>query len=322
MQAIRIHAFGGPEVLRLDTLPDPAPGPGEALVRLSAAGVNFIDIYFRTGAYKGQLPLTLGQEGAGVVEAVGAGVTEVKPGDQVVYSNAQGAYATHQVVPAWKLVVIPAGIDPQVAAAVHLQGLTAHYLAESTFPLKSGDTALIHAAAGGVGGLLVQLAKRRGARVLATVGTEAKAEQARKYGADEVILYTQTDFAAEARRLTGGRGVDVVYDSVGKDTFDQSLDALRPRGYLVLYGQSSGAVPPMDPQTLNGKGSLYLTRPTLAHYTATREELLGRTNDLFEAIASGTLDVRIARTFPLPEAAAAHEFLASRQALGKVLVVP
>ena len=321
MQAVRIHEFGGPEVLRLETLPEPAPGPGEALVRLTAAGVNFVDIYFRTGSYKGKLPLTLGQEGAGVVEAVGAGVTEVRPGDRVVYSNAQGSYATHQVVAAWKLVVIPDNIDPQIAAAVHLQGLTAHYLATSTFPLKASDTALIHAAAGGVGGLLVQLAKRRGARVLATVGTEEKAEQARAHGADETILYTQTDFAAEARRLTDGRGVDVVYDSVGKDTFDRSLDSLRPRGYLVLYGQSSGAVPPMDPQTLNGKGSLFLTRPTLAHYTATREELLERTNDLFSAIAAGELEVRVARTFPLAEAGAAHEFLKSRQALGKVLLV-
>ncbi len=322
MQAIRIHAFGGPEVLRLDEVPTPEPGPGEARVRLEASGVNFVDIYFRTGSYRGSLPLTLGQEGAGVVEAVGAGVTEVQPGDRVVYSNAQGSYATRQVVAAWKLVQIPANIDTQVAAAVHLQGLTAQYLAESTFPLKPGDTALVHAAAGGVGGLLVQLAKRRGARVLATVGTQAKVEQARAAGADEVIVYSQSDFAAEARRLTGGRGVDVVYDSVGKDTFDKSLDSLRPRGCLVLYGQSSGAVPPMDPQTLNGKGSLFLTRPTLAHYTATRAELLHRTQELFDAISAGELDVRIARTFPLAEAAAAHTFLASRQALGKVLLIP
>ena len=322
MRAIRIHEFGGPEVLRFDEVPLPEPGAGEARVRLEAAGVNFVDIYYRTGSYKGQLPLTLGQEGAGVVEAVGPGVTEVQAGDRVVYSNAQGSYATHQVVPAWKLVRIPEGISTEAAAAVHLQGLTAHYLAESTYPLKTGDTALIHAAAGGVGGLLVQLAKRRGARVIATVGTEAKAVEARKHGADEVILYSQQDFTVEARRLTDGRGVDVVYDSVGKDTFDQSLNCLHPRGYMVLYGQSSGAVPPMDPQTLNAKGSLYLTRPTLAHYTATREELLHRTNDLFDAMQAGQLDVRIARTFPLAEAGAAQDYLKSRQALGKVLLAP
>jgi NADPH2:quinone reductase len=322
MHAIRIHQFGGPEVLQYDDMPTAEPGPGEARVRLEASGVNFIDIYHRTGSYRGQLPLTLGQEGAGVVEAVGEGVSEVAPGDRVVYSNTQGAYATQQRVAAWKLVVIPAGIPTEVAAAVHLQGLTAQYLTESTYPLKPGDTALIHAAAGGVGGLLVQLAKRRGARIIATVGTDAKAEQARAHGADEVIVYTRQDFAAEARRLTGGRGVDVVYDSVGKDTFDQSLNCLHPRGMMVLYGQSSGAVPPMDPQTLNAKGSLYLTRPTLAHYTATREELLHRTQELFDAITAGTLDVRIARTFPLIEAGAAQTFLASRQALGKVLLIP
>ncbi len=322
MQAIRIHQFGGPEVLQLDELPTPEPGAGEARVRLEAAGVNFVDIYFRTGSYKGALPLTLGQEGAGTVEAVGEGVTEVQVGDRVVYSDAHGAYATHQLVRAAKLVPVPPGISAQMAAAVHLQGLTAHYLAASTYPLKPGDTALIHAAAGGVGGLLVQIAKRRGARVLATVGTEAKAEEARAHGADEVIIYTQTDFATEVRRLTHDHGVDVVYDSVGKDTFDKSLDCLHPRGYLVLFGQSSGAVPPVDPQILNRKGSLYLTRPTLAHYTATRQELFERSNELFSAVAAGELSVRIARTFPLAEAAAAHEFLASRQALGKVLLIP
>jgi NADPH2:quinone reductase len=321
MHAIRIHAFGGPEVLRFEELPTPEPGPGEALVRIEAAGVNFIDIYHRTGAYKGELPLTLGQEAAGVVEAVGDGVAEARPGDRVVFTGVQGAYATHQVVPTWKLVPIPATVESEVAAAAHLQGLTAHYLAHSTYPLKPGDTALVHAAAGGVGGLLVQFAKRCGARVLATVSTEAKAQEARNAGADEVILYTQVDFAAEARRLTGGNGVDVVYDSVGKDTFDKSIDSLRPRGFMVLYGQSSGAVPPQDPQMLNRKGSLYLTRPTLGHYTATRAELLYRASELFSAIASGELQLRIARTFPLAEAAAAQAFLASRQALGKVLLV-
>lgn len=322
MHAIRIHQFGGPEVLQYDELPTPEPGPGEARVRLEASGVNFIDMYHRTGAYRGQLPLTLGQEGAGVVEAVGEGVGEVAPGDRVVFSSAQGAYATQQLVAAWKLVAIPASIPTEVAAAVHLQGLTAQYLTESTYPLKPGDTALIHAAAGGVGGLLVQLAKRRGVRIIATVGSDAKAEQARAHGADEVVVYTRQDFTAEARRLTGGRGVDVVFDSVGKDTFEQSLNSLRPRGMMVLYGQSSGAVPPMDPQTLNAKGSLFLTRPTLAHYTATRDELLHRTQALFDGITAGTLDVRIARTFPLSEAGAAQTFLASRQAMGKVLLTP
>ena len=322
MHAIRIHQFGGPEVLALDELPLPEPGPGEARVRLEASGLNFIDIYQRTGAYRGALPLTLGQEAAGVVDAVGPDAAEVKAGDRVVYASVMGAYAQYAVVPAWRLVPFPAEVDPQQAAAVMLQGLTAHYLTHSTHPLRAGETALVHAAAGGVGQLLVQVCKRLGARVLATVSTDAKAQVARDRGADEVILYTQVDFESEVKRLTGGRGVDVVYDSVGKDTFDHSLNCLRPRGYLVLYGQSSGAVAPVDPQILNAKGSLFLTRPTLGHYTATRAELHSRATDLFEWMRAGQLKVTIDKTFPLAQAAEAHRYLQSRQAMGKVLLIP
>jgi NADPH2:quinone reductase len=322
MQAIRVHQFGGADVLSLDQVPVPAPGPGEARVKLEAAGVNYIDIYHRTGQYKGALPLTLGQEGAGVVEAVGANVTEVKPGDRVAYASQQGSYAEYQVVSAWRLVPIPAAISTQQAAAVMLQGMTAHYLCHSTYPLRPGDTALVHAAAGGVGLLLVQMAKRCGARVIGTVSTEEKAQLARQAGADEVILYTQTDFEAEVKRFTAGKGVHVVYDSVGKTTFDKSLNCLRPRGYMVLFGQSSGAVPPLDPQVLNAKGALFLTRPTLGFYTANRPELQSRTNDLFAWMASGELKVRIDRTFPLAQAAEAHRYMEGRQSKGKVLLIP
>ncbi len=322
MKAVRVHEFGGPEVLRVDDVPLPEPGAGEARVKIEAVGVNFIDTYHRTGAYRGALPLTLGQEAGGVVEAVGPGVTEVKVGDRVVFASVQGTYAEYAAAPAWRLVPIPANVDTQHATAVYLQGLTAHYLTFSTYPLRPGDTALVHAAAGGLGLLMVQVARRRGARVIGTVSTEAKAQLAREAGADEVILYTQTDFEAEVKRLTGGRGVDVVYDSVGKTTFDQSLNCLRPRGYLVLCGQASGAVPPMDPQTLNAKGSLYLTRPTLAHYTADRAELLQRATDLFDWLGSGELKVRIDKTFPLAEAAEAHRYLESRRAMGKILLRP
>lgn len=322
MRAIRVHEFGGPEVLKIDELPLPEPGPAEARVRIEAVGVNFIDIYHRSGAYKGNLPLTLGQEAAGVVDAVGAEVTGVKPGDRVVYASVQGSYADYALVPADRLVPIPAGLDTKEACACFLQGLTAHYLSYSTFPLQAGQTALVHAAAGGLGQLLVQMAKRLGARVFGTVSTEAKAALARAAGADEVILYTQVDFEAEAKRLTDGKGVDVVYDSVGKTTFDKGLNCLRRRGTMVLCGQSSGAVPPFDPQTLNAKGSLYLTRPTLAHYTADRDELLWRANDLLGWLAAGELKVRIDRTFPLGEAAAAQTYLASRQSSGKVLLLP
>jgi NADPH2:quinone reductase len=322
MKAVRVHSFGGPEVLRYEEVPLPEPGSGEARVKIEVAGVNFIDIYHRTGQYRGQLPMILGMEAAGVVDVVGAGVTEVRPGDRVAYAMQQGSYAEYAIVPAWKLVPVPDEIDNRLAAAVMLQGMTAHYLTHSTYPLQPGDTALVHAAAGGVGLLLVQLAKRRGARVIGTVSTEEKARLAREMGADEVILYTQSDFEAEVRRITDGRGVDVVYDSVGKATFDKSLNCLRPRGYLVLYGQSSGAVPPLDPQVLNAKGSLFLTRPSLGHYAATRKELLERANDLFQWMAAGELVVRVDQTYPLTEAAAAHRYMEGRQTKGKVLLFP
>jgi NADPH2:quinone reductase len=322
MRAIRIHGFGGPEILSYDDVPTPEPGPGQARVKLAAVGVNFIDTYHRKGLYPGQLPLTLGQEGAGAVDAVGQGVTELQVGDRVVYASVQGAYAQYAVVPAARLVPIPEGVSFEQAAAAMLQGLTAHYLAFSTYPLKPGDTALIHAAAGGVGRLLVQVAKRCRARVIGTASTAEKIALARSGGADEVIAYTEEDFEAATKRLTNGKGVDVVYDSVGKTTFDQSLNCLRPRGYMVLYGQSSGPVPPFDPQILNAKGSLFLTRPTLGHYVATREELLQRTNDLFGWIAAGQLDVRIDKTFSLAQAADAHRYLEDRQTKGKVLLIP
>jgi NADPH2:quinone reductase len=322
MRAIRVHEYGGPEVMRYEELPLLEPGENEARVRIVAAGLNFIDIYQRSGQYRLSLPLTLGLEAAGIVDAVGPGVTDLQPGDRVAYAMQQGAYAQFAVVPAWKLVPVPEAIELTVAAATMLQGMTAHYLASSTFPLQPGQTALVLAAAGGVGLLLTQIAKRRGARVIGAVSTAAKAELARRAGADEVILYTEADLEAEVKRLTGGRGVDVVYDSVGRDTFEKSLNCLRPRGLLALYGQSSGAVPPFDPQVLNAKGSLFLTRPSLGHYVATRAELLERANDLFAWIAAGELEVRIDRTFPLAEAAAAHVALASRQTTGKVLLIP
>jgi NADPH2:quinone reductase len=322
MKAIRVHTYGDAGVLRDDDLPLPEPGSGEARVKIEAVGVNFVDIYRRKGLYKGPLPFTVGSEAAGVVDAVGAGVTDLRMGDRVASAALPGAYAEYAVGPAAELVPLPDGVDTRTAAAVMLQGMTAHYLAASTYPLGDGDTALVHAAAGGVGQLLIQIAKRRGARVIGTVSTEEKARLARDAGADEVILYTQADFAVETRRLTGGRGVDVVYDSVGKTTFDQSLDVLRPRGYMVLYGQSSGPVPPVDLQILNSKGSLYVTRPTLAHYTADRAELLQRAGDLFAWIGAGTLNVRIDTTFPLSEAAAAHRYMEERRSKGKVLLIP
>jgi NADPH2:quinone reductase len=308
--------------LRYEEVPVPEPGPGQARVKIEAAGVNFIDIYFRTGQYKGNMPLLLGQEAAGVVDAVGPDVVEVKVGDRVAYAPEQGAYAEYAVVAAWRLVPVPEDLDLKLAAAVMLQGMTAHYLSHTTFPLKKGDTALVHAGAGGVGALLVQMAKRLGARVIATVSTEDKAREARNAGADEVVLYTEADFTAETKRLTEGRGVDVVYDSVGRSTFWGSLDCLRRRGYMVLYGQSSGAVEAFDPQVLNARGSLFLTRPSLGHYAADRAELLGRAGDVFKWIAAGELKVRIAAAYPLAEAADAHRFLESRQAKGKVLLVP
>lgn len=322
MKAVRVHQYGGLEALKYEDVPMPEPGEGEARVKIEAIGVNFIDIYHRIGRYQGSLPLILGQEAAGTVDAVGPNVTDLKPGDRVVYASVQGSYAEYAVAPAWRLVTIPPGVDAQQSAAVILQGMTAHYLTHSTYPLKAGETALVHAAGGGTGQLLVQIAKRRGARVIGTASTEEKAALAREAGADEVILYTQTDFVTEVKRLTNNTGVDVVYESVGKDTFDQSLNCLRRRGYLVLFGQSSGSVPPMDPQILNAKGSLYLTRPTLAHYTADRAELLGRVNDLLSWIATGELKVRIDKTFPLAESGEAHRYLEDRQSKGKVLLIP
>lgn len=322
MKAIRVHACGGPEVLALRDCPEPEPGEGQALVRVEAVGVNFIDIYQRMGAYKLPLPFTPGNEAAGIVVKVGPGVTEVAIGDRVAYAGTIGSYAERAVVPAWRLVRIPEAIDSKTAAAVMLQGMTAHYLAHATYPLKPGDACLVHAAAGGVGLLLVQVAKRRGARVIGTVSTAAKADLARKAGADDVILYAEQDFEAETRRLTGGAGVQVVYDSVGKATFEKSLSCLAGRGCLVLYGQASGPVPPFDPQVLNSKGGLYLTRPSLVHYTATRTELLERANDILGWTARGELKVRIGAEFPLAGAAEAHRQLAARLTTGKVVLIP
>jgi NADPH2:quinone reductase len=322
MKAIRFHKFGGPEVLNYEDVALPEPGAGQVRVKIEAAGVNYTDIYQRSGQYPGQLPATLGQEAAGVVDAVGSGVTDIKIGQRVAYTSQPGAYAEFAVVPAGALVPIPDGVDTKTAAAVMLQGMTAHYLAMSTYPLKKGETALVHAAAGGVGQLLVQIAKRQGARVFGTVSTEEKARLAKEAGADEIIFYTQIDFAQETKRLTGGTGANVVYDSVGKTTFEGSLDSLRPRGYLVLFGQSSGAVPQFDPQILNRKGSLFLTRPTLVNYIASREELLWRSGDLFQWIKNGELKVRIDTTFPLSAAADAHRYMEGRQTKGKVLLIP
>jgi NADPH2:quinone reductase len=322
MKAIQVQQTGGPEQLRYTDVPVPAAGPGQALVRLTAGGVNFIDVYFRTGLYKAELPFIPGMEAAGVVESAGPDVTEVKPGDRVAYAMHRGSYAEMAAVPAWQLVPIPDGVDERTAAAAMLQGMTAHYLTRSSFPLKQGDTALVHAAAGGVGGILIQMAKRLGARVFGTVSTEAKAKLAREAGADEAILYTRQDFEAEVKRLTEGRGCDVVYDSVGKSTFDKSLNCLRPRGMMVLFGQSSGPVPPMDPTILNGKGSLFLTRPSLAHHCLTREELLWRAGEVLGAIRAGELRLRIDREYPLREAAQAHQDLEARKTTGKLLLIP
>ena len=322
MKAIQVKETGGPEKMELVDLPQPVAGPGQALVKIAASGVNFIDVYFRAGLYKVELPATLGSEAAGTVESVGAGVTEFAPGDRVAYAMARGSYAEYAVVPAAQLVKIPAAIDFQTAAAAMLQGMTAHYLTHSTFALKSGDTCLVHAAAGGAGLLLVQMARRIGARVFGTVSTEAKAQLARQAGADEIIFYTQQDFEAEVRRLTGGRGGDVVYDSVGATTFAKSLGCLRPRGMLALFGQSSGPVAPFDPNILNAKGSLFLTRPSLAHHLATREELLWRAGDVLGWIASGELRIRVDRVYPLAEAAEAHRALEGRHTAGKLLLIP
>ena len=321
MQAIRPSQTGGPEVLQLVEIPTPTPGPTEVLVRVAASGLNFIDVYHRTGLYPMPLPLPIGLEGAGTVEQVGSAVSELKVGARVAWAAVPGSYATHVVAPAERLVPVPDNVATDAAAALLLQGMTAHYLMKTTFPLRAGHTALVHAAAGGVGLLLIQLAKRSGAQVIGTVSTEAKAALAKEAGADHVINYQVSDFAAEAKRLTGERGVDVVYDSVGKVTFDGSLDALAPRGYLALYGQSSGVVSSLDPARL-AKGSYFLTRPSLPHYTATRAELLWRAGDLLQMVGAGQLHVRIDRTFPLAQAAAAHRALTGRETTGKVLLIP
>jgi NADPH:quinone reductase len=322
LKAIRIHALGGPEVLTYESVPDPTPKAGEAVVRVEAAGVNFIDIYQRIGVYKLPLPLTLGLEGAGTVSAVGAGVTDVRVGDRVAWTSAPGGYAELCAVPVDRLVVLPAEVTTVQGAAMMLQGMTAHYLSHSTFKLEQGQTCLIHAGAGGVGLLLTQIAKIRGARIITTVSTDDKAALSREAGADHVILYTRQDFEAELKQFTGGRGVAVVYDSVGRDTFAKSLNCLAPRGMLVLFGQSSGVVPAVDPQVLSQKGSLFFTRPTLVHYIATREELQKRAADLLGWIASGRLRLRTEFEFPLKDAAQAHKALASRQTTGKVLLIP
>jgi len=322
MKAIRVHGPGGPEALRYEDVPQPAPGPGEVLIQVQAAGVNYIDVYQRTGLYKVALPFTLGQEAAGVVTALGSGVTEVKVGDRVAYTHVMGAYAEYAVVPADRVLVLPDGVSTKQGAAAMLQGMTAHYLASTTYALRSCDTCLVHAAAGGVGLLLCQIARLRGARVLGTVSTREKAELARQAGADAVILYTEQDFETEAKRLTNGAGLQVVYDSVGKTTFEKGLNCLTRRGMMVLYGQSSGPVGAFDPQVLSQKGSLFLTRPTLGHYIATRTELLERAGEVLGWIKSGRLKLLIQHEFPLAQAPEAHRALEGRKTTGKVLLIP
>jgi NADPH2:quinone reductase len=322
MRAIRVHEAGGPEAMRVEDVPDPEPGPGQVRLRVAAAGVNFIDVYQRTGAYRIPLPFTLGVEAAGVVDAVGDGVTSVADGDRVAFAMLGGAYAEAVCVDADRLVSVPDEVELATAGAVLLQGMTAHYLATTTFPLADGQRALVHAGAGGVGLLLIQIAKRRGAVVYATASTARKAELAAAAGADEVIRYTETDFAEEVDRLTDSDGVHVVYDSVGRDTFDRSLDSLAPRGLLALFGASSGPVPPFDPQRLNAAGSVFLTRPSLAHHIAERDELEWRAGDLFQWITDGQLEVRVGERHPLDEAAEAHRRLEGRATTGKVLLLP
>ena len=322
MKATQIKRTGGPEVMEYVDLPAPTPKANEAVVEIKAAGVNFIDIYNREGRYPVQLPFVLGQEGAGIVSAVGAEVKNVKIGDRVAYAGVMGSYAELASVPASRLVRIPDSLNFEQAAAAMLQGMTAHYLVKSTYPLKRGETALIHAAAGGVGLLLVQMAHQIGARVIGTVSTEAKADLARQAGADHVILYTKTDFEAETKKITNNEGVHVVYDSVGKTTFEKSLNVLRPRGYMVLFGGSSGAVPQFDPLLLTQKGSLFLTRPSMGHYVATREELEQRANDVLGAIAAGKLKLRIEHRYPLSQAQQAHRDLEGRKTTGKLVLIP
>ena len=322
MKAIRVHQLGGPEALSYENVPEPQPGQDEAVVQVEAIGLNFIDIYYREGLYPETLPFTPGLEAAGTVCAVGSQVREIQVGDRVAFSSAMGAYAELALVPAWKLVPVPPDVDSQTAAAIMLQGMTAHYLSHSTYRLEPGQTALVHAAAGGVGLLLVQMAKLRGAQVVGTVSTQAKAELAAQAGADHVVLYTEKDFESEVHRFTEDAGVDVVYDSVGKETFEKSLNCLKPRGYLVLFGQSSGPVDPVDPQTLNTKGSLFLTRPSLFHHIASPEALLERAEAVLKWASSGDLKVHVSEIFPLSEASQAHRALEGRKTTGKVLLVP
>jgi NADPH2:quinone reductase len=322
MKAIQVKQVGGPEAMEVVELTVPQPKANEALVKLAASGVNFIDVYYREGRYEAPLPLVPGQEGAGVVTAVGADVKTVKVGDRVAWSGQLGSYAEYEALPADRLVPVPQGVSDQQAAAAMLQGMTAHYLSHDTYPLKKGETALVHAGAGGVGLLLVQMAHNIGARVIATVSTEEKAKLARGAGAHDVILYTQDDFEVETKKLTGGKGVDVVYDSVGKTTFEKGLNILRPRGMMVLFGGSSGAVPPFDLIVLSQKGSLYVTRPSLVNYVATREELVARSSAVFGMIAAGKLKLRIEHTYPLAEAQQAHRDLEGRKTTGKLLLIP
>jgi NADPH2:quinone reductase len=322
MKAIQINATGGPEVLRLAELPIPQPGPGQVLIRVETVGVNFIEVYFRKGTYKASLPLTPGSEAAGTVEELGPGVKGFAYGDLVASTSVLGSYAEYALVPAAQLVKVPDGLTPEEAAAAMLQGMTAHFLAHSTFQLKAGHTALVHAGAGGVGLLLTQIASRLGARVITTCSTPEKAELSCEAGASDVIVYTKKDFEQEVKRLTGGMGVDVVYDSVGKSTFEGSLNCLRPRGMLVLFGASSGPVPPFNLLQLSGKGSLFVTRPTLWHYLATRAELEWRAGDVLGWVASGQLKLRTEFIYPLTEAAQAHTDLEARRTTGKILLEP
>ncbi len=322
MKAIQVQKTGGPEALTLADLPVPKPKPNEAVVKIAAIGVNFIDVYFREGRYPAPLPFVDGQEAAGTVTEVGSEVKSLKPGDRVAYTGVLGSYAKYAAIPADRLVRVPDKITDQQAAAAMLQGMTAHYLVKSTFPLKKGDTALVHAAAGGVGLLLMQLGRDIGARMIGTVGNEDKAKLAREAGADEVIIYTKQDFEAETKRLTSNKGVDVVYDGVGQSTFEKGLNLLRPRGYMVLFGGASGPVPPFDPIKLSQKGSLFLTRPSLLHYIATREELEQRSNDIFSMIAAGKLTMRIQHVYKLEEVQQAHRDLEARKTTGKILLVP
>ena len=322
MKAVRVHAAGGPEAMKFEDVPEPTPKAGEAIVKVDAAGLNYIDVYQRSGLYKLEMPLTLGLEAGGTVTAVAPGVTEVKVGDKIAYTGVPAAYAQYAAVPAARLVVLPHGVSTKQGAAAMLQGMTAHYLACTTYPLKNGDTCLVHAAAGGVGLLLCQMAKMRGARVLGTVSTEEKAKLAREAGADDVILYTKQDFEAETKRITDGQGVQVVYDSVGKTTFEKGFNVLAPRGMMILYGQSSGPVAAFDAGILGAKGSLFLTRPSLFAYTATREELVQRAGDVLGWIRDGKLKLRMEFEFALKDVAEAHRALEGRKTTGKVLLVP